>query len=48
VPYRGKLNNPSYVPFVARQIAELRGMPIEEVAEVTSRNFETLFRGVQS
>jgi TatD DNase family protein len=48
VPYRGKLNNPSYVPFVARQIAELRGMPIEQVAEVTSRNFETLFRGVQS
>ena len=48
VPYRGKVNNPSYVPFVAKQIAELRGMSTEAVAEVTSRNFETLFSGVQS
>lgn len=43
VPYRGKTNNPSYVPFVARQIAELRGLPVEEVAAATSRNFERLF-----
>ncbi len=43
VPYRGKTNNPSYVPFVARQIAALRDLPVEEVAEVTSRNFERLF-----
>ncbi len=48
VPYRGKVNNPSYVPFVARQVAELRGMSLEAVAEVTSRNFETLFSGVKS
>ncbi|HEY0823715.1 MAG TPA: TatD family hydrolase [Ramlibacter sp.] len=48
VPYRGKVNNPSYVPFVARQIAELRGMAIEAVAEATSRNFETLFSAVKS
>jgi TatD DNase family protein len=43
VPYRGKTNNPSYVPYVARQIAELRRMPVEEVARVTSANFEHLF-----
>jgi TatD DNase family protein len=43
VPYRGKTNNPSYVPFVAKQIATLRGMAVEEVADVTSRNFERLF-----
>lgn len=48
VPYRGKTNNPSYVPYVARQIAELRGLPVEEVGAVTSRNFETLFAGVKS
>lgn len=48
VPYRGKTNNPSYVPYVARQIAELRGMTAEEVGRVTSANFERLFRGVQS
>ena len=43
VPYRGKLNNPSYVPFVARQLAELRGLPVEEVGRITSANFERLF-----
>ncbi len=47
-PYRGKTNNPSYVPFVAKQIAELRGVPIEDVAEETSRNFEQLFKGVMA
>ena len=44
VPYRGKTNNPSYVPYVARQIAELKGVPVEQVAEATSRNFERLFK----
>ncbi|WCM91642.1 TatD family hydrolase [Acidovorax sp. NCPPB 2350] len=43
VPYRGKTNNPSYVPFVARQIAELKGLDAEAVGEATSRNFDTLF-----
>ena len=46
VPYRGKTNNPSYVPFVARQIAELRAQPLEVIADATSRNFEHLFKGV--
>ena len=46
VPYRGKTNNPSYVPFVAAQLAQLRGMPVEQIAEVTSANFERLFAGV--
>lgn len=44
VPYRGKTNSPAYVPFVARQIAELKGLPVEAVAEATSRNFERLFK----
>ncbi len=48
VPYRGKTNNPSYVPYVARQIAELRQMPVEAVAAATSANFEALFQGVKS
>lgn len=47
VPYRGKLNNPSYVPYVAAQVAQLRGMTAEQVGELTSRNFETLFAGVK-
>ncbi|MGV3492826.1 MAG: TatD family hydrolase [Ramlibacter sp.] len=48
VPYRGKVNNPAYVPYVAAQVAELRGMTREQVGERTSRNFEALFPGVQS
>jgi TatD DNase family protein len=48
VPYRGKTNNPSYVPFVAQQIAELRGLPVETIAQATSDNFETLFPAVKA
>ncbi|MCG2593570.1 TatD family hydrolase [Ramlibacter sp. XY19] len=46
VPYRGKTNNPSYVPYVAAQLAELRQTPVEQVAALTSANFERLFPGV--
>ncbi|HEY2257599.1 MAG TPA: TatD family hydrolase [Variovorax sp.] len=48
VPHRGKINNPSYVPFVAQQIATLRQLPVEAVAEATSNNFERLFSAVKS
>lgn len=48
MPYRGKTNNPSYVPFVAQQIATLRGCSVEEVAAVTSANFTRLFSGVNA
>jgi TatD DNase family protein len=47
VPYRGKTNNPSYVPLVAQQIAQLRGMTADAVGQATSQNFETLFAGVR-
>jgi TatD DNase family protein len=43
MPYRGKTNTPAYVPWVARQVAELKGIPVEAVAQATSRNFEQLF-----
>lgn len=46
VPHRGKTNNPSYVPFVAKQIAEIKGMTVEAVAEATSHNFDQLFSSV--
>ena len=48
MPHRGKTNNPSYVPFVAQQIAQLRGLPVEAVAEATSQNFQRLFAGVMA
>jgi TatD DNase family protein len=43
VPYRGKINNPSYVPYVAGQLAVVRGLPVQEIGRVTSANFERLF-----
>lgn len=43
VPYRGKLNSPAYVPQVAAMLAEVKGLPLEEVARATSANFESLF-----
>ncbi len=48
VPYRGKVNNPSYVPYVAAQIAQVRGLPVEVIAQATSVNFEALFKGARS
>lgn len=46
VPYRGKTNNPSYVPYVAATLAELRQCRVEDIAARTSQNFDTLFKGV--
>lgn len=43
VPHRGKVNTPALVPHVAAQVAELKGLSVEAVAEATSRNFERLF-----
>ena len=44
VPYRGKTNNPSYVPYVAKQIAQLKDMDLETVARQTADNFDRLFK----
>jgi len=43
MPFRGKVNTPANVPLVARQLAAIKSVPIEEIAAVTSRNFERLF-----
>ena len=44
VPHRGKTNSPAFVPFVAKQIAELKGLPVEDIAQATTANFERLFK----
>lgn len=46
-PYRGKLNQPAYVPHVAAEIARLRGIPVDEVARASSENFFRLFAGAR-
>ncbi len=43
VPFRGKSNEPKYVPEVARFLAELRGEAVEQIAHQTSENFKRLF-----
>lgn len=42
-PYRGKRNEPAYVKLVAEQVAELKGLAVEEVARVTSENAKKVF-----
>ena len=44
MPHRGKRNEPAYVRHVAEEIANLRGIPLEQVAAATSRNFSDLFK----
>ncbi len=43
VPYRGKMNEPGYVPHVAEFIATLKGVSLRDVAQHTSDNFFKLF-----
>ena len=43
-PYRGKRNESSYVRYVAEKIAELRGIDLDQVAEITTNNAKKIFR----
>ena len=42
-PHRGKTCEPAFVADTARFLADLRGEPLEQLAENTTRNFYTLF-----
>ncbi len=41
---RGKRNEPAYVPAVAEKIAELRDTSVEAISDMTTKNFDTLFK----
>lgn len=45
MPHRGKINNPSYVPLVAKQLSLIRGESLDVIAHATSCNFDNLFTG---
>lgn len=44
VPYRGKSNHPAWVVEVAHCVAEIKGVPYEQVVEQTGNNFRQLFQ----
>jgi len=43
VPYRGKPNESSYLPFIAQKVADIKQTPIEDVARVTTENSMRVF-----
>ena len=43
MPHRGKTNTPAWVPWVAKEVARLKGLSLEETAVATTRNFYNLF-----
>jgi len=44
VPYRGKRNEPAYVAYVVEEVARLREISVDALAEATTRNFFNLFK----
>lgn len=47
-PHRGERNEPAYVRYVAEKIAEIRNLPVEEVARATTENAGRLFNWRES
>lgn len=44
MPYRGKTNEPKYVPYVAKALADVYNKSVEEIGMITTQNFENLLR----
>lgn len=43
VPFRGKRNECAYIPYIAEKIAEIKHVPVEEIARITTSNAKKLF-----
>lgn len=44
VPFRGKANESSYLIYIAQRVADLHEIPVEEVARITTKNSELVFK----
>lgn len=44
VPFRGRRNEPAYLKFIAKKLAEIKQINVEEVARITTQNAESLFK----
>ena len=44
VPMRGKVNEPKYIPYIAENLAKLKNISVEEIAEKTTKNAKGLFK----
>ena len=45
-PYRGKINEPAYIPLIAKSLAEIKSIPLDTIASQTSNNAAHLFSRV--
>jgi TatD DNase family protein len=48
VPFRGKVNEPAFVIHVAEEVARLKEVPVEQVAQATTANFFKLFHDAKA
>lgn len=46
VPFRGKQNEPSYLKYVAEKICDIKGITLEELDDITTRNALEVFRDI--
>jgi TatD DNase family protein len=43
IPFKGKQNESSYIPYIGEKLAEIKNLPVEEVARITTENAQRLF-----
>ncbi len=43
-PHRGEINEPKNIPFIAEKIASIKGISLEDVAKITTKNAERVFK----
>ena len=48
IPKRGRRNEPSFIPFIANKLAELKNVSVEEITEKTTENAFRLFKKIEN